>query len=380
MSTLGVGVLGFGFMGRTHTLAHQALPYYYDPPPADCRLVAVCEATAERAAAAKRLGGFQRCTTDPHEVIGADDVDVIHVCTPNREHFGAIQAAIAAGKHLYVDKPVTASLAEADQVLALLKGYAGTAQVALQYRFFPATLKARQLVQAGAIGPVTHFHGWYFHSGSVDPAKAVNWKSTGAFGGGVIRDLGSHILDLLGWLIGPFSSACCVSRIWSPRRPSLDSPGKMIDIDVEDAAAALLRCSDGAMGVLEVSKIATGAEDELRLEIHGRWGALRFDLMQPNYLEFYDARQADGDLGGQRGWQRLATVQRYPKPGGAFPGPKFSLGWIRSHIHSLYSFLEAIVTGRPASPSLAEGIHLQKCLEALRESAATGAWVDLPQP
>lgn len=151
----------------------------------------------------------------------------------------------------------------------------------------------------------------------------------------------------------------------------------MIDIDVEDAAAVLLRSADGAFGVIEASKIATGAEDELSFEIHGRYGALRFQLMQPNYLEYYDARLSDGEFGGQRGWQRLATVQRYPKPGGSFPGPKFALGWMRSHVHSLYCFLDAVANHQPASPCLAEGLHLQEMLEAIRDSARTGRWVKL---
>jgi predicted dehydrogenase len=291
----------------------------------------------------------------------------------------ALRAAIAAGKHVYVDKPVTASLSEAEELAGLLEGYEGVAQVALQYRCFPATIRAKQLVDEGFLGPVTHFRASYLHSGSVDPDKPVNWKSTAAAGGGVIRDLGSHVLDLLWWLIGPFSSVHCIDRIWSSRRPSLDEPGTMMDIDVEDAAAMLLRSDDGSFGCLDVSKVATGVEDELRFEIHGRHGAIRFNLRQPNYLEIYDGRRKDGALGGSSGWQELACVQKYPAPGGGFPGPKFSLGWIRGHVHSLYSFLRAIADDAEAQPSLSQGLHLQRVLEAVRESVERQTWVDLPQ-
>jgi len=358
MRPLGVGILGFGFMGRTHTYAHRSIPLYYDPPPLACK----------------------RGATDPMEVIAADDVDIIHICTPNREHFPALEAAIKAGKHVYVDKPVTADLDEADRLAAMLPSYTGTAQVALQNRFFPATLRAKQLVDEGFLGAVTHFRAAYLHSGSVDPEKAVNWKSTAAAGGGVIRDLGSHAIDLVTWLIGPFASVNCVSRIWAQERPSLDEPGTMMKIDAEEAAIMLFRAADGAIGSVEASKIATGTEDELRFEIHGRHGAMRFNLMQPNYLEIYDGRLADGEGGGGRGWQRIASVQRYPDPGQKFPGPKFGLGWIRAHVHSLHSFLKAIAEGAPASPSLAEGLHLQRVLEAVRESADRETWVDLPRP
>jgi predicted dehydrogenase len=372
-------MLGFGFMGKTHTFAHRSIPLYYDPPPVECRMVAVCRANAALGEAARQTGGFERFTTDPLELILADDVDIVHVCTPNSQHMPALRAAIAAGKHLYVDKPVTAGLDEADELEGLLKGYRGVAQVAMQNRFFPATLKARRLVEQGFLGPVTHFRAAYLHGGSVDPDKPVNWKSTAAAGGGVIRDLASHAMDLMGWLIGPFRSVMCVSRIWSAERPSLDRPGTRIRIDAEDAAVMLLRADDGAFGTVEASKIAAGTEDELRFEIYGRHGAMRFNLMQPNYLEVYDGRLPDGELGGQAGWQQLACVQKYPPPGGKLPSPKCSVGWIRSHVHCLYQFLRAIAEGRPASPSLADGIRLQRVLEAARRSAEQGAWIDLPQ-
>ncbi len=201
----------------------------------------------------------------------------------------------------------------------------------------------------------------------------------GAAGGGVIRDLGSHVLNLLWALIGPFRRACCVSRVWSAERPALGKDGDRVKIDVEDAATILLQSDDGAFGTVEVSKIATGAEDELRFEIHGRHGAMRFNLMQPNYLEVYDGRLPEGELGGQRGWQQLATVQKYPPPGNQFPSPKCNIGWLRGHVHCLWSFLKSIADDTEPLPGLAEGIHLQRVLEAVRHSAETQDWVELPQ-
>ena len=124
---MGVGVLGFGFMGRTHTYAHKAIPFYYDPPPVKCRMVAVCRANASLLDRARVMGGFDRCTTDPLEVIDDKEVDIVHICTPNSEHMPALRAAIAAGKHVYVDKPVTASLSEAEELAGLLDDYEGVA-------------------------------------------------------------------------------------------------------------------------------------------------------------------------------------------------------------------------------------------------------------
>ena len=380
MKKLGVGVIGFGFMGKMHTFGHRTIPFYYSPEPVPCALKVVCEVNEDLARAAQVQGGFERFTTDPNALIQADDVDIVHICTPNQQHFAALQAAIKANKHIYVDKPVTGSLEEAEALEKLLPDYKGVAQVALQCRYFPPVLRAKELIEEGFLGPVTHFRAVYLHGGSIDPDKPVNWKSTAAAGGGVIRDLGSHILDVLAWLIGPFQSANCIGRIWAKARPNKDKPGEMMAIDVEEAAAIMLRDKDGAFGTVDVSKLATGTDDELRFEIHGRYGAVRFNGMQPNYLEAYDARARGGDLGGNQGWQAIASASRFPAPGGKFPGPIFSIGFDRVHVHCLANFLQAVAGRAEPSPSLAEGIHLQRMLEAVRDSAESLQWVSLPQP
>lgn len=151
----------------------------------------------------------------------------------------------------------------------------------------------------------------------------------------------------------------------------------MVRVEADDLMVMLARLPNGTVGVIETSKIATGAEDELRFEIHGDRGALRFNSMDPNYLDAYDVRDAETPLGGQRGWCRIACVQRYDKPAG-FPGPKFSIGWTRAHLHSLYAFLEAIATGGPTNPSLLDGLYLQKLLAVAEKSARTQTWQSSP--
>ena len=140
----------------------------------------------------------------------------------------------------------------------------------------------------------------------------------------------------------------------------------------------MARMANGALGTIEATKIATGTEDELRIEIHGAQGALRFNTMRPHYLEAFDARAADAPLGGLRGWTAIDTGQRYPKPGGAFPSPKNAIGWMRSHMACLYNFLNAVHTGVPAEPDLRQGIYIQQLMECVRESAGTGGWVRIP--
>lgn len=366
--TLGVAILGFGFIGKVHAYGHLNMPLFYTPVPVRTRLVGVATSTPESAARAKDLLGFDVATTDQLSLINRDDVDIVHICTPNDLHADALLAAMSAGKHIYCDKPLTATLAEAERVAAALPSYHGTSQMTLQCRFWPATLRARQLIDDGRIGTITHFRGAYLHAGSVDRARPLNWKADAGRGGGVLNDLGSHIIDLLQHLIGPLEPIHAVGRVWAADRRDQARPSQSIANVGEDFIGVTMRTAHGAPGFVEASKIATGAEDELRFEIHGEKGALRFNLMDANYLDFCDLSDPDAPLGGERGFKRIATVSRYEKPAG-FPSPKNHIGWMRGHMHCLYNFLNAVARGEPGDPSLAVGVELQRTLARIAELA-----------
>ncbi|HOS43573.1 MAG TPA: Gfo/Idh/MocA family oxidoreductase, partial [Armatimonadota bacterium] len=306
-----------------------------------------------------------------------DDIHIIDICSPNSAHAEQLLAAMAAGKHIYCDKPLVVGAENMAKVEAALATYPGTAQMALQYRFFPATMRAKQLIDAGALGNIVSFRASYLHAGSVDPHRAMGWKQLKSEGGGVLQDLGSHVLDLMNYLIGPIARVVCDANIIYPTRPN--AKGELVPVEADDIMLMLAKLPNGATGTIEASKLATGAEDEMRFEIHGDNGAVRFNCMQPNYLEFYDLTQPETPLGGTRGWTSIACVQRFDKPGGAFPGPKFSIGWIRSHMHSAFNFLQAIAEGARPHPSLADGLALQRMLAAAQQSSDAGAWVDLPK-
>jgi predicted dehydrogenase len=205
--------------------------------------------------------------------------------------------------------------------------------------------------------------------------KPMGWKQLKSEAGGILNDMAPHPVDMMDYLIGPLTSVYAQTHILYPQRPN--ARGEMVAVEAEDLVVMLAKLSNGTIGVIETSKIATGAEDELRFEVHGDKGALRFNSMDPNYLEAYDLRDPETPLGGQRGWRRIACVQRYDNPAG-FPGPKFSIGWIRAHLHSLYMFLDAIATGKPTRPSLLDGLNLQHLLVAAEKSARTATWQSLP--
>ena len=268
-------------------------------------------------------------------------------------------------------------MAEAGEIEAALAGYRGTAQMTFQNRFFPATMRAKQLIDGGALGNVLGFRACYLHGGNANPATPLKWRLTAAAGGGVIADLASHVLDLVDWLIGPFRSVMAATQIVYPERPSADDPAQKLPVDVEDSVMLLAKMQSGALGTIEATKIATGSEDELRLEIHGSRGALRFNGMDPHHLELHDATASDRPLGGLRGWNRIDAGHRYPPPATDFPKPKAAIGWIESHVACLANFLQAVAAGQPAEPGLKQGIRVQRLMECLRRSAAEKRWIDV---
>jgi len=376
VKTFKVGILGFGAMGKVHAYGYANLPFYYQPPPLQARIVSICTSRRETAEAARALVGADEAVTDFRRITENPAIDIVHVCTPNHLHKAALLSALRHSKHIYCDKPLTATLAEAEEVRAALRGYAGTAQMVFNNRFFPATLRAKQLATEGFLGRPLAYRACYLHSGNADPNVPLKWKLTAAAGGGILTDLASHVFDLVHYLLGDFAALLAATQIAYAERPSPDDPAKKLPVDTEDAAYLTARMKNGALGQLEATKIATGSEDDLRLEIHGARGALRFNLMDPHHLETYDATAPEKPFGGLRGWTRIDTGQRYGPPVN-FPTVKATPGWLRGHVGCLANFLTCVAEGRPAEPGLEQGVYVQRLIECARISAREGRWVDV---
>ena len=373
MKEYGVGIIGMGFMGKTHTFAYKTMPFYYPNLPYKANLIGACNRSLPAAEYARDSLGFAYATQNEDDIFNDDRIQLVHICTPNEFHYSQVKKALAAGKHVYCDKPLTLTLAEAEELAELAEKSGKTAQVAFQNRFFPATLRARQLVEEGRIGEILCFRGEYLHSGAVDANRPMGWKQGET--GGVLLDLGSHILDLVGTLVGRYESVFANKRVLYAERPGKD--GKMHQITKEDHVTMLLTLANGATGTIEASKIATGVDDELRFEIHGTKGALKFHVMQPNTLWFYDNTKPEGVYGGERGFTAIECTARYAPPGNVFPSQKNGIGWIRSHCHSLYTFVDNVYNGRPGDPSFADGAYIQRVMACAAESAERGCVVKI---
>ena len=372
MRDIGVGIVGWGFMGRTHAHALREMPLFY--PGCGFRPVikSVCSRRATVAAGAAEALGAPHFTDDYRELLAREDIEVLSISTPNDQHEQMIVDALKVGKHLYIDKPLTVDGASAERIEAAARNSSSLTQMALNNRFFPSVLRAKELIGEGRLGNLLSFAVRYDHSGSIDPLKPAGWKLLGS--AGVLLDIGSHALDMLAFLAGYPAKVLCKLRTLYPERPA--SGGGTLKITADDQAVMMLEMPNGAVGTVTASKITTGAEDELSFELYGDRGAIRWRLMEADYVEFYDNTLPEARYGGARGFTRIAATARYPFPGGAFLPPKNRVGWDRAHMHCYYRFLDSVYRGVPATPDLFEGAKLQRLMDAMVRSHQTNTWVD----
>ena len=374
MKTFGVGMVGYGFMGRMHTYAYQSLPMIYDPPPAKIKLVGVATATPESGRKAIEQAGYEFDTREFTELLSRRDVHIIDICTPNNLHKDVAIGALKAGKHVYCDKPLALNLRQAQEIWEVAREAKTIHQMTFNYRFIPALLRARQLADEGFLGRIYQFRVAYLHSSYINPDRTASWRTDKAIsGGGASFDLGSHVIDLVRYLLGDFDSVSARMETMIGDRPG---PSGRVLVEVDDVLWMQARLQSGAMGTIEASRLSTGACDEIRFEAHGDKGAIRFNSMDPNWLDVYDATLPEGDYGGDRGFKRVESVQRYPKPA-SFPGPKNSIGWIRYHIDSLYNFVHNVAVGRQSSPSIYDGLKVHEVLDAAMRSNKSGRWAEI---
>ena len=371
MKTYNIGIIGAGFMGHVHAYCWSAIPFFYKDAGFRCVLKGVCTSRQVSADAARDELGFTKAYDDDDALIADPQIDLVDIATPNSLHQPEILAAYRVGKPVYCDKPLTGNVEQALELEKAIPEPSRLGQMTLQYRFYPATQRAQQMISSGDLGDVISFRFEYLHSGNVAEGKRMNWKDLRSYGAGVLYDLGSHAIDLLTWMTGTtLQEVFAHQKTLHSWRPSAADPTKLALQDTDDMTVIVATLSNGALGTIEVSKIATGAQDELRFEVHGTRGALRFNLMQPNYLDYFDATDPEMPLGGKSGFKCIHCLQRYDAPAG-FPGPKFSIGWLRGHLHCLYSFVHAVHTEMAFEPSIARGIELEKWLAKVAESAAS---------
>jgi predicted dehydrogenase len=363
---IGVGLLGYGAIGRLHALCYRMLPLAYPDLALMPRLVGVATASAASADRARRELGDVESTTDATALIARDDIALIDCSAPTGDHARLAEATLRAGKVLFCEKPLAADPAASERLVALARERGLAGGVNYHFRFVPALQEARRLVAAGLLGDVTSFHLRYYRASNLRRDRPANWRFAGP-GSGVLVDLGSHLIDLVLHLLGPIENVAARLRTVVPERPGAD--GELVRVDSDDVAWLHVELSGGGRGTIEASKVVPGAGDDLRVEAYGSRGALFFDTRDPNGLTIVEG--ADAPLGGRR----IVTASR-TSPAAALPGAETPTGVLQWHLASIAAFVAALdyqAGGAAASyPDLAAALTVDRVLAAAVDSAARG--------
>ena len=376
MKSLGIGMVGYGGIGRVHALAYRAIPFHYGLPADAVRIAGVATTRDESARQAAHEVGCDFCTADFHQLLARGDVDVIDCSVPNHAHEEIVTAAAAAGKHVYCEKPISRTVAEARRMVAAVEQAGVKSQMTFNFRFLPAITRAKQLVEEGFLGRLFSFHARYHRASYISPGKPLSWRlRKEVSGGGALFDLGSHVLDLVYHLLGDFGSVLATLDTLIPERPLRAGASEMGPVDVDDISLMQARMANGTLGVVEISRMGTGATNDLTVEILGDQGAIRFDLEDAGHLKVYDVRDEGQPIGGRRGFRKLETAQRYE--GAKCPDWTMNPGFVRSHAECQFQFLKSIWEDQPARPSLADGLHIQEVMEAAMLSSDEQRWVTI---
>jgi predicted dehydrogenase len=360
MKTLGIGLVGYGMIGKVHALAYREISNMYPGKLPPIKLASVCTSHELSAQSAARDGGFEGWTTSVESLLAREDVDVVDVCAPNFAHHEIILAALRAGKSVIVEKPLARNVLEAQEIaeeVAVSKVRLG---MVFNYRFVPALILAHKMIAEGALGNVYHFQIEYLHTGYQNPNRPMNWKlRRSQSGGGALVDLGSHIIDLARYLLGEFAEVSATTRTYVTDRPASANSSERESVDVDDAAWLQAKMQSGAQGTLFATRFATGAADELNVEIYGERGALKFSLEDANVLNYFDAQAKPAT----QGWTRIQTGSQYE--GAVVPPPRSILGWNRTHAENIYQFLRSLSQDQPFTPDVIDGLRVQQIMEGL---------------
>jgi predicted dehydrogenase len=375
MNQLGIGMLGYGGIGKIHASCYRQLPLLYPGQLPEIVLEGVCTSSPKTADRAAREGGFRRGFSDVAELLKQEQVNIVDCCLPNYLHKEALLQAFEAGKHVYCEKPLAVDADEARDIAAAAARHGVQVSVTFNFRFVPALMRAKQLIEQGLLGEVYSFRAEYFHTGYQNPERPMSWRMRKELsGGGALVDLGSHAIDLMRHLLGEFASVRALTHTYIDERPVSKGSKDKERVTVDDAAWLEVRLQDGGIGTIEVSRFATGALDDLNIEVYGKKAALMFRLMDANWLYWYDATRPGGPM--EQGWTRLETVQHYP--GASLPPPRSIVGWTRTHAENQYAFLKAVSEGKAPRPGIVDGLRCQLIMDAAYRSAEDGNWVDVP--
>ena len=378
---LGIGMVGYAFMGAAHSQAWRSAGRFFDLPLRP-DLAVLCGRDAAAAGAAARKLGWRAVETDWKQLLRRDDVALVDVCTPGDTHAEIAIAALAAGKHVLCEKPLANSVDEARAMVAAAERAAAAgvrSMVGFNYRRVPAVALARRLVAAGRLGKIRHVRACYLQDWIVDPEFPLVWRlRKDKAGSGALGDIGAHIVDMAQFVTGDrLAGVSALTETFVKERPlpaastglSATGAADRGEVTVDDAALFLGRFTGGALATFEATRFATGRKNAIRLEVNGSAGSLAFDFESMNELSFYDGTEEPQTAGFRR---ILVTEPTHPYAGAWWP-PGHLLGYEHSFTHEVVDLVTDLAADRDPTPSFADGLQVQRVLDAVARSAAAGS-------
>ncbi len=374
MSDIGVALIGTGFMGKAHALAYRSVQAVMGDVPG-VRLVTLVETPAAKAAEMGRQFGFEKATADWREVLADPAIGLVSITTPNGLHREMAEACLAAGKHVWCEKPMALTLEDARSMEAAARASGRVTQLGYNYASNPAFTHACRLVAGGEIGRVVQVRGWVDEDYQADPDLPWSWRAKIKDAGlGALGDIGCHLISLLTGLVGPLESVVGEMETIHKTRPLPDGKGRA-EVENEDSASALLTFANGVKGTMVASRSAWGRKSRLGFEVHGTEGMVIYDQERMNELQLYQNR-------GDRAKAGFVTILTSPahEPYGAFcPAPGHQLGFNDLKVIEAAGLLRAIRDGGRPNIDFTAGLEIEKAIHAIARSAREGRRVTIAE-
>ena len=384
--TLGIGVIGMGWMGMAHSRAYRNIPDRFYDSGIRPKLIICADDVAARAQQAQEALGFSQSTTDWHAVINHPDVQVVNIASPNFLHLEMVRAATQAGKHVFCEKPVGRTPEETAEIEYLARKAGVMSFVGFNYRWAPMVQYAKQLIEEGKLGKLTHYRGRFFSMYGSNPLGLLTWRFKNEYAGsGVLGDIMSHVVDMAHMLVGPIKQVVSHRHTFITDRPlpipgqgthfSLGKPGDPTGpVENEDYASALVQFENGMQGTFETCRAIFGPKCEMSFELNGTKGALKWNFERMNELELY----LPGENGAHDGYTNLLGGPKYPNHGRFNPGDGIGMGYEDLKCIEAYNFLQSIVDGKQREPSFASALALANVQKAMSRSWESGGWESIP--
>ncbi|MEC0256170.1 1,5-anhydro-D-fructose reductase [Paenibacillus sp. GM2FR] len=385
MKQLRVGMIGYKFMGKAHSNAYRSLPMFF-PEALKPEMVAICGRNVSAVQAAADQLGWNESVTDWKELVNREDIDLIDINAPSDAHKEIAIAAAKAGKHIFCEKPLALTLADAREMLQAAEEAGVTHMVGFNYRFSPAVRLAKKLVESGRLGQIYHFRAWFLQDWIMDPQFPLVWRlQKEVAGSGSHGDLGAHLIDLAHYLVGDMQEVIGMSETFIKERPIASemtglsakgsTGGPMGKVTVDDATLFMTRFENGALGSFEATRFAAGHRSTNSFEINGSLGSVKFDFERMNELEVYFTSD-DEDVQGFRRVLATDPVHDYME---AWWPPGHTIGFEHTFTHEILELSTAISEGRQPVPNFEDGVKCQAVLEAVDKSIEERRWVQLSE-